>query len=84
MAIPSKRALLRLVKFSARIEVHLQKIASKPGDREIPHWKHEGRGWLRQMEEALTHVGKKTSAAWQSRIASYWTALQDRDKMAQS
>jgi len=77
MAIPRKRALNRVVGFSARIEEHLQMIASKPGDREVPHWKTEVRGWLRQLEEALTHVGKKTSAKWQSRVASYWAALED-------
>jgi hypothetical protein len=77
MAIPRKRALVRVVRFSARIEEHLKKIAAKPTDQEVPHWKIEIRGWLKQLEEALTHVGKKTSAEWQGRVASYRAILED-------
>jgi hypothetical protein len=68
MAIPRKRALERLEVFLKRVDEHLALMASEPGAPALPHWIHETRVWLIQMEEMLRHVGKKTSAEWRAII----------------
>jgi cob(I)alamin adenosyltransferase len=68
MTTPRKRALNRLEKFALRMDEHLSKIASDRGHSSSAHWKHEVRNWLRQMQEELPHVGKKTATQWQARI----------------
>jgi hypothetical protein len=77
MAIPRKRALERLGSFAVRVEEHLAKIAANPGHSSVPHWGHEVRNWLEQMEEMLRHVGKKTSGEWQPRIQAYRAAPEE-------
>jgi len=68
MAISRKDALKQLLGRFRRIQEHLATIAAHPDEREVPHWKGETRNWLREMEEYLPHVGKKTAAEWQARI----------------
>jgi hypothetical protein len=68
MAMPRKEALKHLRGHYWRVLEHLEKIATKPNDRDVPHWAREVRGWLRTMEEYLPHVGKKTAAEWQGHI----------------
>jgi len=59
------------------IERHLSKIAAAPGHSSIQKWRSEIRNWLREMEEVLPHVGKKTAAEWQARIDGYHRSLGD-------
>jgi hypothetical protein len=75
MAIPRKDALRRLQGYVDRVELHLRIIASDPEDRAVSHHRHEVWVWLATMEEAARHVGKKTGAEWQARIAAYRAAL---------
>ena len=77
MAIPRKEALSRLLDKVFQIERHLGMIAAEPECRAASGWKREVRNWLREMEALLRHVGKKTSAEWQTRIAAYRAALED-------
>jgi hypothetical protein len=77
MAIRRKHALERVQSLAPVVEDHLAKIAANPGHSSIPHWQHEIRNWLRQMEDLLTHVGKKTAAEWQTRIQAYREALDE-------
>jgi hypothetical protein len=77
MARSRKSALTVLNGRVAEIERHLGRIAETPFHSSINKWKHEVRNWIREMEEVLTHVGKKTSAQWQARIDGYWAALGD-------
>jgi hypothetical protein len=76
MAIPRKQALLRLHGLLPVVEEHLAKLAADPNSRHAKHWRKEVDGWLRQMEEVLPHVGKKTAAEWQSRIQTFRVTLQ--------
>jgi hypothetical protein len=76
MAIPRKRALQRLDGLTPPVEDHLAKIAAKPADRAVEHWKAEVANWLRQMEELLPHAGKKTADEWRRRIQDYRKALE--------
>jgi hypothetical protein len=76
MAIPRKHALERVQSLALVVEEHLAKIQTNPGQSSIPHWEREIRNWLQQMEELLTHVGKKTAAEWQTRLQTYRDALQ--------
>jgi hypothetical protein len=75
MAISRKEALKQLRGLWPRVQRHLAKLAARPNDREVPHWKKETRNWLREMEEYLPHVGKKTAAEWQARLDSCRAAL---------
>jgi hypothetical protein len=76
MALPRKQALKRLQGRVAAVEQHLARIAADPGHSSIPKWRSEVRNWLREMEEVLPHVGKKTAAEWQGRIDAYKIALE--------
>jgi hypothetical protein len=69
MAISRKQALKLLHGFAPRVEEHVQKIANDPANRDVPHWLHEANSWISQMEDVLPHVGPKTAAEWQARIA---------------
>jgi hypothetical protein len=75
MAISRKEALKTMNGLVPQVERHLAKIATQPGHSSIPHWRHEVRIWLQQMQKVLPHVGKKTAAAWQERIQEYEAAL---------
>jgi hypothetical protein len=77
MAISRKAALERLESLLPRVEEHITKILANPGHSSIAHWKHEARNWLREMEEVLPHVGKKTAAQWKARLESLQAALGD-------
>jgi hypothetical protein len=76
MAIPRKRALGRLESFLLRVDEHLALIAKEPDHISVNHWKYEVRNWLNQMEAMLPHVGNKTAAEWQPRIARLHQALE--------
>lgn len=75
MAISRKEALKQLRGLFRGVEGHLGKIAEHPEDRELSHWKSETRNWLREMQEYLPHVGKKTAAEWQARLDDCRAAL---------
>lgn len=75
MGMPRKDALKRLRSLSRQVECHLETIAADPGHAATPHHLHEIRNWLLQMEEVLRHVGKKTAAEWEARIAAWWENL---------
>jgi hypothetical protein len=68
MALSRKQALKQLRGLWPRIQVHLDYLAASPSEREVSHWRGEISNWLREMEEYLPHVGKKTAAEWQARI----------------
>jgi hypothetical protein len=70
-----KTALIRLNSLAPQVEKHLKKIVENPGHSSLSHYKHEARIWLRRMEEALRHVGKKTAAEWAERIEAYRAVL---------
>jgi hypothetical protein len=76
MALPRKQALKLLQGRVPQVERHLAKVAEEPGHSSIPKWKSEIRNWLREMEEVLPHVGKKTAAEWQARIDAYRAAVE--------
>lgn len=75
MATPRKRALKRLQGRVPEVERHLARIDETPEHSSTVKWKSEIRNWLREMEEVLPHVGKKTAAEWQVRIDAYRAAL---------
>ena len=77
MATPRKEALKHLRGHLECVQEHLEKIAERPTDREVTHWKREVRGWLRTMEEYLPHVGTKTAAKWQAHFDACRTTLGD-------
>ena len=77
MAMPRKSALKRLQGRIPEIMRHLARITATPEHSSVHKWKSEVRNWLREMEEVLPHVGKKTAAEWQVRIDAYRSALGD-------
>lgn len=66
MGMGRKRALERIHGLVERVQEHLEKLRAKPSLYDDQHWRYEMNNWLRQMEEVLPHVGKKTSRYWQS------------------
>jgi hypothetical protein len=76
MAMSRKDALKKLDSRARQAEWHLAKIAENRGHSSIRKWKHEVGNWLREMQEVLPHVGKKTAEEWQARIDIYRTALE--------
>jgi hypothetical protein len=77
MARSRKSALKVLNGRIAEIERHLGRIAGDPFHSSVDKWRSEVRNWIREMEEVLPHVGKKTSVQWQARIDGYRAALGD-------
>jgi hypothetical protein len=77
MAMPRKSALKRLQGRVQEVERHLARINAAPKHSSASKWRSEVRNWLREMEEVLPHVGKKTAAEWQDRIDAYRAALGD-------
>ena len=75
MAISRKKALKLLHGYAPRVEEHVQKIANDPASRDVPHWLHEAKSWISQMEDVLPHVGRKTAGEWQRRIAKWQASL---------
>jgi hypothetical protein len=76
MAIPRKRALQRLQGFASCVEEHLAKLAANRRHPAVSHRQQEVRHWLREMEEMLSHVGKKTAAEWRTQIQAYRETLE--------
>jgi hypothetical protein len=77
MAMPRKGALKRLQGRVHEVERHLARIKATPEHSSASKWRSEVLNWLREMEEVLPHVGKKTTAQWQDRIDAYRSALGD-------
>jgi hypothetical protein len=75
MAISRKDALKQMNGVLRQVQLHLEKLAARPDDRDAHGWKKEVRGWLRQIQEYLPHVGKKTAAEWQARLDACWSEL---------
>jgi hypothetical protein len=71
MSISRKKAIKRLEGLAGRVEEHLVKLHDFPGDESAPHWKRELNGWVRQMEEVLPCLGKKTAEAWAKRFSDW-------------
>jgi len=79
MAISRKDALRRVNGLAPRVEEHLSKIAAEPASRDVPHWTNEINSWIKQVEELLLHVGKRTSSQWSTRVAKWKAELENRN-----
>lgn len=75
MGITRKDALRRLAGLAPRVIEHLEYLAEEPDSQDVPHWKHETRNWITQMEEVLHAVGKKTGAQWRDQINAWLARL---------
>lgn len=71
MGLSRKDALKRLNGLAPEVEQHLEKIAADPESENVIHWISEIKSWLRQMEDVLPQVGRKTAAEWTARIAGW-------------
>jgi hypothetical protein len=76
MGLSRKEALKRIEGIAAQVDLHLEKIGANPNSQALSHWKREIRNWLQTMEALLPHVGKKTSAQWQTRLDACRTRLE--------
>jgi hypothetical protein len=69
---------LRLIEcLVPRVEEHLAKLAASPEHSSRSHWKREVWAWLRKIEALVRHVGKKTGAEWEARIAAWRADLEE-------
>jgi len=73
--MPRKAALKRLAGLAPQVEAHLAKIEQAPTSLSVPHWRKEVDNWLRHMEVLLPHVGARTAADWEVRIAEWRARL---------
>jgi len=76
MATTRKKALKRLSSLAARVEEHISMITANPGNQAVSHWRGEVNGWIRQMQAALPHVGKRSGAEWTAAIAVWQSQLE--------
>ena len=76
MALSRQKALERLTTRSGNILEHLEKITNDPQSQAVNHWKNEIRNWIREMEEALPHAGKKTAVGWKKLVNAYKQVLE--------
>ena len=77
MGLSRKLALKRITGLAARIEEHLTKIEENPNTRETPHWNHEIRTWIEQIESVIDNVGSRTEAQWRAKIDAWREQLGD-------
>jgi hypothetical protein len=77
MVMSRQKGLERLETRSGNIFEHFEKIVSDSESHAIGHWKVEIRNWIREMEHALPHVGKKTGDAWEKLIHAYNRVLEE-------
>lgn len=77
MGISRQKALERLNTRSSNIVEHLEKIARNPNSQVVKHWKNEIRNWIREMEDALPHAGKRTAEGWEKLVDAYKRVLED-------
>jgi hypothetical protein len=75
MSRKRKAAISKIESLTPQVERHLQRVLSQPEHSSRGKWVGEILGWLQQMEELLPHVGKKTAAEWQTRIATWRATL---------
>ncbi len=75
MAISRKDALIRMNARVEGIETHLGKLAKEPGSQAANHWRVEIQNWIRETEDMLPHVGKRTAPKWAERIANWRNIL---------
>ncbi len=64
MGIGRSDALDRMGAWRLQVEKHMAKILASPGDLSVPHYLHEVRIWMRDIERLKQHVGKRTGAEW--------------------
>jgi hypothetical protein len=76
MSRKRKDALEKIESLVPQVERHLARVVSGPGHSSRHKWAGEAFGWIRQIEELLPHVGKKTAAEWQERIDGWRAALE--------
>lgn len=74
MSRKRKEALQDMLDLVPPLERHLERIAAAPEDPSASHYRVEVSAWIGKIERLVTHVGKKTAAEWQVRIAC-WRAL---------
>ena len=72
-----KDALAKIASYIPDMQRHLDRILANPEHSSRNKWKSEALGWILQMEALIPHVGKKTAAEWQARIARWRASLED-------
>lgn len=77
MAMSRQKALERLQTRFGNILEHLEKIAQDPEGNAVNYWKSEIRNWIREMEHALSHAGKKTGEAWEKVVNACKRVLEE-------
>ena len=70
-----KDALIVLNSLLPGVLFHLRKLEEDPANTAAAHWRWETHIWLRDMEDSLSAVGRKTAAEWQLRIDAYRAQL---------
>lgn len=71
MGLSRKQALKRIAGLAAQVEEHLTKIDENPNSRELPHWSHEVRIWIGQIESLIDNIGSKTETQWRAKIDTW-------------
>lgn len=79
MAISRSKALKRLRGLRKTIEEHLGLLTENPHALPGDHWRGEVRSWIRQAEDMVPHVGKKTGAEWILQISDWKSRLGEHD-----
>lgn len=79
MGMSRKHALERIEGLIGPAIEHLEKLKARPSLYDDQHWRHEMNNWLRQMEEVLPHVGKKTAQYWQKILDSIKRTANETD-----
>ena len=73
MGIARSDALRKMMSWRGQVEEHIAKVLANPGD--FPHYLHEVRIWVRDIQRLKQHVGKKTGAQWDEMLAEWFTRL---------
>ena len=76
MGMGRKKALERLEQLLPQLERHLERIREAPEDPSANHYKVEVRGWLRRMEAAIPHLGRRTKQIWIARLRQCRASLE--------
>jgi len=76
MYLGRAQAIQKAAELQAKIEIHFHKLSENPLSRDVNHWKGEISGWMKQINEYIRHMPRKTAQTWIDTMKKYREMLE--------
>ncbi|MCX7386418.1 MAG: hypothetical protein NTX48_07100, partial [Planctomycetales bacterium] len=70
------QAIKKAAELQEKIEIHFRKLGESPLSRDVNHWKTEIGGWMKQINEYIRHMPRKTAQPWIDLMKKYREMLE--------